>query len=467
MPYVGDPLTPGREATKDAERVPVGSLALPTIPVQPIGYGAAREIISRMRGAESPKDWRGGLPCDYRLDDADLRLRLEVEQVRAVTPTANVIARLEGATLPGESVIVGSHHDAWCFGAADPLAGTICMLEAARNFASLARDGTRPDRTLVFAAWGAEEYGIFGSTEFVERDRAGLSRGAVAYVNLDMAAMGLSPGGAVSPTLRPAVAKALALAPDATGAATALDAWAKSEQGSPRFGDLGGGSDHVAFWCHAGVPSIALSAGGSAGSIYHSNYDTLAWYRAVVGADYASARLVTGIANAIVASLADAGTAHISAAALVDDGLAHAANLRELAKSRNLGETGELTDTILDTIIATFRTMRGFAVKADARVAEAPRPTDGADLWALRGIWMTEDGLEGRPWFRNLLAAPDRDSGYATSTWPLLREAILDAKADDPDSRTRIMVAADAYLEAQAAMYAALDRLIGPPDPRR
>jgi N-acetylated-alpha-linked acidic dipeptidase len=467
MPYVGDPLTPGREATKDAERVPVGSLALPTIPVQPIGYGAAREIISRMRGAESPKDWRGGLPCDYRLDDADLRLRLEVEQVRAVTPTANVIARLEGATLPGESVIVGSHHDAWCFGAADPLAGTICMLEAARNFASLARDGTRPDRTLVFAAWGAEEYGIFGSTEFVERDRAGLSRGAVAYVNLDMAAMGLSPGGAVSPTLRPAVAKALALAPDATGAATALDAWAKSEQGSPRFGDLGGGSDHVAFWCHAGVPSIALSAGGSAGSIYHSNYDTLAWYRAVVGADYASARLVTGIANAIVATLADADTAHISATALVDDGLAHAASLRELAKSRNLGETGELTDTILDTIIATFRTMRGFAAKADARAAQSPRPTDGADLWALRGIWMREDGLEGRPWFRNLLAAPERDSGYATSTWPLLREAILDAKADDPDSRNRIMVAADAYLEAQAAMYAALDRLIGPPDPRR
>jgi hypothetical protein len=80
---------------------------------------------------------------------------------------------------------------------------------------------------------------------------------------------------------------------------------------------------------------------------------------------------------------------------------------------------------------------------------------------------MREDGLEGRPWFRNLLAAPERDSGYATSTWPLLREAILDAKADDPDSRNRIMVAADAYLEAQAAMYAALDRLIAPPSPSR
>jgi N-acetylated-alpha-linked acidic dipeptidase len=471
LPYIGDPLTPGREATKDAARVPLESLALPRIPVQPIGYGAAREILSRMKGAESPKEWRGGLPCDYRLDDAELKLHLSVEQTREIMQTANVIARLEGATRPGESVIVGAHHDAWCFGAADPLAGTICMLEAARTFASLARDGTRPDRTLVFAAWGAEEYGIFGSTEFVERDAAALSRGAVAYINLDMTAMGLNPGGAVSPTLRDAVAKALASAPDATGNATALSAWAKGENGAPRFGDLGGGSDHVAFWCHAGVPSIMFSAGGSAGVSYHSNYDTVAWYRAIVGEDYASARLVTGIVNSVVATLADAGTAHISATALVDDGLAQAANLRELAKARNLGKTGELADTLLDTILATFRSMRGFAAKADARIASAPRATDGADLWSLRTTWMSEQGLDGRPWFRTLLAATDRDSGYATSTWPLLREAILDAKADDPASRQRIMDAAGAYLEAQAATYAVLDRLLAPevspnPSPR-
>jgi N-acetylated-alpha-linked acidic dipeptidase len=206
LPYIGDPLTPGREATKDAPREPLESIALPRIPVQPIGYGAAREILSRMKGAESPKEWRGALPCDYRLDDAQLKLHLEVEQTRAITPTANVIARLEGATNPRESVIVGAHHDAWCFGAADPLAGTICMLEAARTFATLARDGKRPDRSLVFCAWGAEEYGIFGSAEFVERDTAGLARDAVAYINLDMAAMGLKPGAAVSPTLRAAVA---------------------------------------------------------------------------------------------------------------------------------------------------------------------------------------------------------------------------------------------------------------------
>jgi len=464
LPYMGDPLTPGREATKDAERVAVESLPLPKIPVQPIGYGAAREIISRMKGAESPKEWRGGLPHDYRLDDPALKLRLEIEQTRSIRPTANVIARLEGATVPGESVVIGSHHDAWCAGAADPLAGTICTLEAARIFAELAREGARADRTLVFAAWGAEEYGIIGSTEFVERDAAGLARGAVAYINLDMTAMGLNPGAAVSPTLRDAVAKALAHAPDAGGAGSVLSNWAKADDGAPRFGDLGGGSDHVAFWCHAGVPSIAFSASGSSGSIYHSNYDTLAWYRAIVGDDYASARLVTGMVNAVVASLAEADIPHISLTALVDDGIAQATGLRALAKERNLGATGDLADTMLDTILATFRTMRRFAAKADARVASTPRATDGAALWSVRSIWMTRDGLEGRPWYRNLLAATDRDSGYATSTWPLLREAILDAKPDDPASRERILEASGAYLEAQAATYALLDALLAPPD---
>jgi N-acetylated-alpha-linked acidic dipeptidase len=468
QPAVGDPTTPGRASTRDAERVPTESLSLPTIPVQPIGAGAAREIVSRMKGVRAPDDWQGGLGGAYSLEDAGLRLRLSVEQTHEVRRTANVFARLEGAAVPEEIVIVGSHHDAWSMGAADPLAGTICMLECARNFAALARAGSRPDRTLVFAAWGAEEYGIFGSTEFVEKDAERLAERAVAYINLDMSAMGLKPGGAVSPTLRPSVERALAAAPGpaawtartpADGDA-ALDAWPKAADGRPQFGNLGGGSDHVAFWCHAGIPSIALSAGGSEGVSYHSNYDTLAWYRAAVGADYASAQLVTGMANAIVAELADSGSTHISPVALIDDGLAHAAELRKLARERGLGETGELADTLIDTMEWTFRRMRIFAVRAEKRIAESPRASDAADLWSLRRIWLSESGLVGRPWYRNLIAAPDRDAGYATSSWPLLREAILDAKPDDPASREAILIAADAYLEAQSATYGLIARLI-------
>ncbi len=449
--YVGDPLTPGRFASKDAERLDIASVALPKIPVQPIGYGAAQQILMRMHGAASPKEWHGGLTCDYALDDPRLKLRIEVEQTRAVARTANIIARLKGATRPDEQVIVGAHHDAWCFGAADPLAGTICMLESARGFCDAAREGRRADRTLVFCAWGAEEYGIFGSSEFVERDTESLARNAVAYINLDMAAMGLKPGGAVSPTLRASVTKALAAAPGPRGVGSALDAWAKGKDaaldaGKPQYGDLGGGSDHVAFWCHAGVPSISLSAGGSEGTSYHSNYDTVAWYRATVGADYAAARLVTGMASAMLAELGDARSEHISATALVDDCVVQADRLVKLAAE------SKLPTERLVALSKSLADLRARASAADARIASAPTATDAANLRELKSMWLAHGGVEGRPWFRNLYAATDRYSGYATEPWPLLREAVEDASPDAPESLKRLDRATDLYVQLAAEL---------------
>jgi N-acetylated-alpha-linked acidic dipeptidase len=439
LPYVGDPLTPGVFASEGARRLDESMLRLPKIPVQPIGYGAAAQILARMKGPEAPEAWRGGLPCGYRLTDDALRLRMEVEQTREVTRTANVIARLRGATLPDEEVIVGAHHDAWCFGAADPLAGTICMLESARNFCELARRGERPDRTLVFCAWGAEEYGIFGSSEFVERDAEGLARRAVAYINLDMAAMGLKPGAGVSPTLRARVDAAIAAAPGARGEGSALDAWGRGADGSPSYGDLGGGSDHVAFWCHAGIPSIALSAGGGEGTSYHSNYDTVAWYRSVVGDDYASARLVTGITSAMVAELAGRERPPISALALVRDAAIQARRIEKLATER--GWASGSSD--LASLARSFEELGPAAVDFDAALESGAADPNAARQ--LVRVWHHRDGLRGRPWFRNLYAATDRNSGYGTSGWPLLREAVEDFRPDDPATVTRCEKALGEY----------------------
>ncbi len=451
LPYAGDPLTPFHEATKDAPRAAIDTLGLPKIPVQPIGYGAAQQILMRMKGKQAPTEWRGGLACGYALEDADLRLHLEVEQVREVVRTANVVARLRGATLPNEEIIIGAHHDAWCFGAADPLAGTICMLECARNFAKLARDGQRPDRTLVFAAWGAEEYGIFGSTEFVERDAAALSARAVAYINLDMAAMGLTPCGAVSPTLRAAVERALVDAPDATREKSAADVWAKSSDNALVMGDLGGGSDHVAFWCHAGVPSIALSSGGSQGSTYHSNYDTVAWYRATVGADYGAAKLVTGIVNAITATLANRNESTVSPRALLDDCVVQIGKLRELALTRAKLDAGAI-----GKVSAAFTALQPLAVQAEARLLTSPDARDKQRLTALVALWTDPRGIPGRPWFRNLYAATDRYSGYGSSMWPLMREAIED------DDAAALASAEARYLAIAHALEQALRDLANP-----
>jgi N-acetylated-alpha-linked acidic dipeptidase len=449
LPYVGDPLTPGHYASEHATRLAIDEVKLPKIPVQPVGYGAAQQILVRMKGPEAPKEWRGALPCAYRLTDDALKLRMEVEQTRAVTRTANVVARLVGAKYPNEEVIIGAHHDAWCFGAADPLAGTICMLECARNFCDLAKRGVRPDRTLVFCAWGAEEYGIYGSSEFVERDRDRLATNAVAYINLDMAAMGLKPGASVSPTLRASVVKALAQAPaygtevvggEAASAGSALSLWSKNADGAPIFGDLGGGSDHVGFWCHAGVPSVSLSTGGSEGTSYHSNYDTVAWYRATVGEDYNAARLVTAITNAMVAEFADARDCDISLSELAYDAERQAKALVELANTRGL-PFGPI-----EAVRDAFAQCTALAEEADERIEKLPREGDRDALRRLVRMWMRDEGIPGRPWFRNLYSATHRHSGYATASWPMLREAIEDADAADPNAAAKLQAAAAPYL---------------------
>ena len=465
LPYSGDPLTPFHFAAKDADRLDPAAIGLPSIPVQPVGYGAAQQIFSRMKGVAAPKEWRGGLASDYPLEDSALRLRLEVEQRREVTRTANVIARLRGAARADEQVILGSHHDAWCFGAADPLAGTICTLESARNFCELARAGVRADRTLVFCAWGAEEYGIFGSCEFVEKDAAALAARTVAYVNLDMAAMGLKPGGAVAPTLRAAVTRALAAAPGPRGQGSALEAWSIEKEGVraglPGYGDLGGGSDHVAFWCHAGIPSVSLSAGGSEGTSYHSNYDTVAWYRATVGDDYAAAQLVTGMASAMLAEFASGDGQVVSPRELVADCIVQSERLEKLARDRGLpsAEIAELVTLARGCVAA--------ADEAEGRLARAPRPDDEAALAALRTMWIYDGGLVGRPWFRNLYAATDRFSGYATASWPLLREAVEDAVPGSEDAARSIAAAAAPYRKVLQDLGLRLNQLRAAPPANR
>ena len=44
----------------------------------------------------------------------------------------------------------------------------------------------RPRRTIIFASWAAEEYGLTGSREFVEDFVAKLSQRAVVYLNVDI-----------------------------------------------------------------------------------------------------------------------------------------------------------------------------------------------------------------------------------------------------------------------------------------
>ncbi len=469
LPYPGDPGTPGRKSVPGIVRAPTEEL-LPKIPVQPIGYAAAREIFARMKGEVAPSAWIGGLPCEYRLTsdaanaseaDAGVRLHLKIDQERVVQSTANVIGRLQGATIPEEFVVVGCHHDAWCFGAADPLAGTICLMESARDFGLLAKNGQRSDRTIIFAAWGAEEFGIFGSTEWVEGMERELGARCVAYINLDMAAMGLKPGFSASPWLHGELLRAAAAVPAPDGDGTALDLLPRVEGDSSAraIGELGGGSDHVAFWCRALVPSVSISSHGSAGNSYHSNYDTVAWYQATVGGDYRAAELVTRLTNAFVARMSDARVSGFDAERTI--ALLHA---RVMSAARKAQEA-RLPFGALESLALRVEKLGTLATSCDEAVfaasdahALSARTRDG--LRECRNAFKASGGLAGRPWFSNLYAATDRFTGYGTSVLPEVSEAIEDREAERLARATQRLQDAVSRLEsALVALRASVDPL--------
>ncbi len=405
-PWPGDPLTPFVEATEDAERLDPSEVGLPTIPVQPIGWAAARAIMERMQGEFVPGGWQGGLPLAYRLtSEGGVKVRLKIDQERGLVRSANVIATLEGAVWPDEKVIIGCHHDSWGYGASDATSGMISLLESARSFAEMAKAGQRPARSIVFCGWGAEEQGIIGSVEWVEANREMLEKSAVAYINLDMASMGPQFGAGASPSLKRLIVEAARSVPQARDPQQSVyEEWFarspdKEAEGEPTIGWLGGGSDHIGFVCHVGVASASLGGGGSPGTAYHTARDTLTWYRQVVGEDYEPALMIARMTNAVASRLANAPVPPMDV---------NRAKLDIARELRALAETYEEQALVLG---ALSDELAGHIPEHD------PATLTTADVIRADRRWLAQAGLDSRNWFKNRLVATDPTNGYGA--WPL------------------------------------------------
>jgi Zn-dependent M28 family amino/carboxypeptidase len=94
------------------------------------------------------------------------------------TETDNVVARLPGhGPHKAEAVIIGGHYDHFGTstpvngdsiynGAEDNASGTAAVLAVAE---AMVRSGVRPDRSILFVGFAAEEAGLLGSTAFAAR----------------------------------------------------------------------------------------------------------------------------------------------------------------------------------------------------------------------------------------------------------------------------------------------------------
>jgi N-acetylated-alpha-linked acidic dipeptidase len=226
-----------------------------------------------MGGPEAPANFSGRLPIPYRLGPGPVRVRVQLDMRNERKPIRNVIGRLRGTTDPDRWVILGTHHDAWTFGGIDPGSSAAVVIEVARRLAELRRGGWRPARSLVFAFWDAEEYGLIGSTEFAEDRARDLQERAVVYINTDMYTRGRLVAGGV-PSLRDFVAEIASDSAASGGTQSSQDA--ERYVVGPELSALGSGADFVAFQDHLGVPTLALEflfEGGYGFGAYHSSYD--------------------------------------------------------------------------------------------------------------------------------------------------------------------------------------------------
>lgn len=431
MNGAGDPSTPGYPSLANAPRIPEAQMPVPRIPVLPLSYGNAVELLKGVRGAPIPRGWQGGLAFRYHVGPGPVRARVKVwsdSATAAYKPIWNTFGVIRGTDFPDEVIIIGGHRDAWSPGAVDNVSGTVSVVEAARAVAEQMKSGWRPRRTLLFATWDAEEWGLVGSTEYVEDDSLRLMKGGVAYLNQDVSASGPSFGGGGSPTLREVLRDIARSVPDPSGAGSVYDVW-RTRTGvrageEPAMGDPGGGSDFAGFYNHLGIPHSDWGFGGGNG-IYHSNYDSYTFMERFGDPGYRYHATAARIGTAMLMRLANADVLpydHVEFARTMRRYLAPIdANLKAKGWPGSSAPLAAAIDRMEREALA-FATARDAALAAGLPAARQ-QATNAALLKVERAL-IRPEGLRSRPWYRNLIYVADVDNGYGTMVFPSVNEAI-------------------------------------------
>ncbi|KAK4181755.1 putative vacuolar protein sorting-associated protein 70 [Triangularia setosa] len=488
----GDPTTPGYPSKPWVPRQPVET-AIPSIPSLPISYTDALPILKALNGhGPKAKDFNqwwtrntglGYKGIEYNIGPTpdDVVVNLYNEQEYIYTPIWNVIGVING-TLRDEVVVVGNHRDAWVAGGAgDPNSGSAVLNEAMRAFGEALKRGWKPRRTIVFASWDGEEYGLVGSTEWVEEFLPWLKKASVAYVNTDVGVRGKRLSVAASPILNQVIYTATSLVGSANQTLpgqTVYDLWDK------KIKTMGSGSDFTAFQDLAGIPSIDIGFDSDRDSPvyhYHSNYDSFYWMQKYGDPDFLYHKTMAQVLGILVAEIAnlpvipfgaedyakalaeyvhkveDKLDAYLNPPAKILSASVTDEEMFELRSSTRNHSSPSLASTISKHTPQTFRrslarlrkalqTLTYHAHHLDLLAEELRHMEENGEIpwWDLpRKIrhhcnvrkvntkykylersFLYEEGLDNRPWFKHVVFAPGLWTGYSGAVFPGLMESI-------------------------------------------
>ncbi|KAK3712657.1 hypothetical protein RRG08_058560 [Elysia crispata] len=447
-----DPLTPGYPANSLAYRYPEDKVDphLPKIPCQPISYGAAYELLRRMAGRIAPPSWQGGLNVKYKLGpgftDSGLKLELNVTNKNKRAKVENVFGIIRGEIEPDRYVLVGNHRDAWIYGALDPSSGTVVMMEIARVMGKMVKEGTwRPRRSIMFCSWGAEEYGLIGSAEWVEQYVAVLRERAVGYLNIDIALRG-------NDTLRVGAAPLMhSLVYEASrkvrnpnpaeiqaGRATVYDTWqhvtAGSSDGKPRIAGLGSGSDYAPLLQKAGITAVEVSYiydyrkyRMSSYPLYHTEYETFDIVKNQYDRDFQFHAALSRFMGEMARNLADSLILPFNL-----DG--YSEGLKLIKRKLDASDYGVKLKAMLDNYGKLDDVISGFEAdiidfqkrleKIDKNNPYAVRRMNDQIL-LLEKAFLISEGLPTRPSKKHILFAENSNDAYAESTFPGLVDLLF------------------------------------------
>ncbi|WFD35125.1 glutamate carboxypeptidase II [Malassezia cuniculi] len=447
--YPGDPATPGKPSYRNATRPNLEDAdSIPRIPSLPISYPNAKRLLDSIanHGIHASKvssDFAGSVPgADYWTGPSTEIATMINEMDMKTRDIWNVYAVIPGQ-IDDERVYVGNHRDAWTFGAVDPSSGSAVMHEVIRAFGTLLRTGWRPMRTIVFASWDAEEYGLVGSTEFGEDFADMLVEKAAIYHNLDVAVAGSRLEGRASPSLAPLMHSAAALVPHPNGT------------GTLEFGEinaLGSGSDFTVFLQRLGIAATDMSFRATHRDPvyhYHSNYDSFHWMETYGDPDFTRhealarvyglsvlrsatpavlpidvAHYATELYNYLdkVQAAADASGADLSEIPLSQVRLAIDRVVRAAAfVHQDAVSTVQQLDQIVSTSVHTRSRCTPNTPEILPVLSHIRRINNR--LIAFEQGFIDSEGLSGREWYRHLGVAPGRWLGYGATTFPGLLES--------------------------------------------
>ncbi|CAD6229895.1 unnamed protein product [Miscanthus lutarioriparius] len=464
---VGDPTTPMWASSEGCERVSVEEAMntddMPLIPALPVSAQDAMEIHRAVGGAVAPADWQGreGGPV-YRLVPGPAVLNLTYLGNDTMATIENVFTIIEGAEEPDRYVILGNHRDAWTFGASDPNSGTAAMIELAQRFSMLQKHGWRPRRTIIFCSWDAEEYGLTGSTEWVEENQEMLYSRAVAYLNIDVSVVG--PG--FLPSTTPQLDELLQqvtkvdgkplLLPDKLYYITHYSLRISCIK-VLRLGD--GGSDYSAFVQHVGIPSMNIIFGEGPGyPVYHSLYDGYVWMAKFGDPGFRRHVAAASIWGMMALRLANEEI-------LPFNYMSYAIELEEYTKTVEKEVKG--TTVTCSPLYNSIRTLRAAATKVNSEQKELQKQLlskqlnkDSLKIRQLNDRLMqteraftSREGIFKLEWFKHLVYGPSDQNDWDTAIYPGIANAIASARSSNTSESWKF-VQHEVYRVARAVTQA-------------